>query len=318
MKIVFLDSSTLHSGELDLVPLSRHGELISYPITSPEDVNERCVGAHTIISNKVVVSADTMAACPELKQIISCATGVNQIDIEAAKSLGITVQNVAGYSTHAVAQHVWSMILNLAAKTHLLDRESVEWPDYPIFTTLKHPIFEVSGKTLGIVGLGEIGEAVAEIGKCFGMEIIALSRTGNEEITTSGVKRLPKESFYAAADIISLHCPLAPETEGMISAETLAMMKSTAILINTARGPLINEQDLADALSDGTISAAGLDVLSTEPPAKDNPLVCYRGDNLMITPHTAWSAIEARQRLLAGLVENIDSFLAGTPSNLIV
>ncbi len=175
MTIVFLDSSTLHSGELDLSPLSQHGELVTYPTTSPEETAMRCAGAHTIISNKVVISEETMAASPELKQIISCATGVNQIDTEAAKSRGITVQNVAGYSTHAVAQHVWSMILSLASKTHLLDRESFKWPDYPIFTTLKYLIFEVRGKTLGIAGLGDIGQAVADIGKCFGMEIISWS-----------------------------------------------------------------------------------------------------------------------------------------------
>lgn len=317
LKIVFLDESTLHSGELDLGGLEKFGELICYKSTSSDEVLERCRDAHTIISNKVVLSADVIGASAKLKQIISCATGVNQIDIEAAKAHGVVVQNVAGYSTDSVAQHVWAMILNLATKVNLLGKESEGWPDFPLFTTLKYPVFEVKGKTLGIVGLGEIGQRVAEIGRVFGMKVQALSRSGKVEMSGCGVMRLTREKFYASSDIVSLHCPLTPENEGMISAETLGMMKHGSILINTARGPLINEKDLADALSSGVIGAAGLDVLSCEPPERRNPLITYEGENLLITPHTAWSSIQARRILLKGLVNNLESFREGDPVNRI-
>ncbi|MGJ8654871.1 MAG: D-2-hydroxyacid dehydrogenase [Akkermansiaceae bacterium] len=316
-KIVFLDMNTLHSGELDLSVLEEFGELVSYPTTSADEVLERCKGARTIISNKVVLSADVIANCGELKQIISCATGVNQIDLEGAKKHGVVVQNVAGYSTDSVAQHVWAMILTLTTKVNLLGAESANWPDFPMFTTLKYPIFEVKGKTLGVVGLGEIGKQVAAIGRSFGMEVQALSRTGKEVVTDCGVRKLPAGEFYASSDIVSLHCPLTTENAGMISSETLELMKPCSILINTARGPLINEQDLADALGAGVIAAAGLDVLSSEPPERNNPLITYQGENLLITPHTAWSSIEARRVLLSGLAENLESYNAGIPSNLI-
>ncbi len=315
--IVFLDTSTLHSGEFDLSVLAQFGELICYPTTTPDEVIDRCREAHTIISNKVILNADTISQCGELKQIISCATGVNQIDLDAAKEHDVVVQNVAGYSTDSVAQHVWTMILNLATKINLLANDAVSWPDYPIFTTLKYPIYEVKGKTLGIVGLGEIGRRVSDIGASFGMKVQALGRGGNEGISECGIKRLPSETFFSSSDIVSLHCPLTPQTENMISSEILASMKPSSILINTARGPLIDEQALADALETGQITAAGLDVLSTEPPAAVNPLIRYRGDNLLITPHTAWSSIEARRVLLDGLVRNLETFLAGNPANLV-
>lgn len=321
MKIVFLDESTLHSGEMDLSGLAEFGELTCYPVTGAAEVLERCLGAHTLISNKVVLDEATIAQCSErgLKQIISCATGVNQIDVVAAKKYGVTVQNVAGYSTEAVAQHVFAMILNLATKVHLFDKDARNWPEYPIFTSLEYPIFELKGKVLGIVGLGEIGRAVARVGMAFGMQVQALARGENQagQVSETGVERVTEEDFYATSDVISLHCPLTETTQGMIDRAKLKSMKSRIVLINTARGPLIVEEDLAQALRSGEIAAAGLDVLSTEPPAADNPLINYKGDNLMLTPHTAWSAQEARVRLYNGLLENLESYRSGSPKNLI-
>lgn len=316
-QIVFLDTSTLHNGELDFGELEKLGDLTCYKETSPNEVIGRCKGAHTVISNKVILNHELMKACVSLKQIISCATGVNQIDLDGAKECGITVQNVAGYSTDSVAQHVWSLILNLSTNTHQLYEESKAWSEFSIFTTLKYPIFEVQGKTLGIVGLGEIGKKVVMIARAFGMNVQALSRGGKEEISSCGVNKLPAGLFYSSSDIVSLHCPLTEDNEKMISSEVLGLMKKTAMLINTARGPLIDESALVKALEDGEIFAAGLDVLSTEPPEKENPLVCYQGKNLLITPHTAWSSIEARRVLLQGIVRNIETYFGGSPANQI-
>jgi len=316
MKIVFLDVSTLHSGELAVERLGEFGELVCYETTSAEEVTERCAGAHTVITNKVIISAEMMEGCPELKQIISCATGVNQIDVVAARMRGITVQNVAGYSTASVAQHVWGLILNLSSSIHLYDRESRNWPSYPTFSSLKFPVTELDGKVLGIIGYGEIGRRVADIGRGFGMRIQALQRKGRDA-ADDGIVRMAEDGFYSSSDVVSIHCPLTAENQGMIGEEVLKKMKPSALLINTARGPLVDEVALVEALRCGEIAAAGLDVLSSEPPEADNPLIQYRGQNLIITPHTAWSAREARQRLLDGLIENLRSFLDGSPANLV-
>ncbi len=321
MKIVFLDESLLHRGEMDLSGLEKFGDLTCYSVTSAEEVLERSLGAHTLITSNLVVSKKTISECSKqgLKQIISCATGVNQIDVEAAKKHGVTVQNVAGYSTESVAQHVFAMILSLATKVHLFDGDARNWANYPIFTSFEYPVFELNGKVLGIIGLGEIGGAVARIGAAFGMKVQALTRDMSQvgEVSECGVARVANEAFFKNSDVITLHCPLTDGTKGMINSEKLKLMKSNAMLINTARGSLIMEADLALALGSKEIGAAGLDVLSTEPPAADNPLVNYHGDNLMLTPHTAWSALEARGRLLGGLINNLESFQAGAPKNLV-
>lgn len=320
MKIVLLDESTLHNGEMDLSGLENFGDLVCYAESDESNVLERCMGAHTLITNKVVLNEATISECAGagLKQIISSATGVNQIDVEAAKTHGVTVQNVAGYSTESVAQHVFAMLLNLVTKVHLFDRDARNWPEYKIFTSLEYSIFELHGKTLGIVGLGEIGHAVARVAQGFGMRVQALTSSDKKSGNDGGIPRIEEKEFYQSSDVISLHCPLTESTAGMIDAEKLSWMKSSAILINTARGQLIVEQDLADALSSGEIAAAAVDVLSSEPPSSDNPLINYDRDNLMITPHTAWSAQEARARLLDGLIRNVQTYLDGNPENVIV
>ncbi|MFC5049392.1 D-2-hydroxyacid dehydrogenase [Rubritalea spongiae] len=318
MNIVFLDASTLHSGELDLSVLEQFGTLTCYPASSESEIPERIKSADIVITNKALMTAANIAAAPHLKLIVSCATGVNQIDLHAAKSTGVTVSNVAGYSTPSVAQHVFTYILNFATQIPQFNAESRDWPNFPIFTSLAHPCFDLEGKTLGIIGMGAIGEAVAKLAIAFGMRILVLERQGSPNSTLPELPRLSAEAFYSNCDFVSLHCPLTPDTEKCINTSVLGKMKSSAYLINTGRGPLIDEAALAQALSEGTIAGAAIDVLSSEPPATDNPLITCDHPQLVITPHTAWSTIEARKRLLAGVVNNIETFLEGAPANKIV
>jgi glycerate dehydrogenase len=318
MNIVFLDASTLHSGELDLSPIESLGQLTCYPVSSESEVKERIQEADVVITNKALMTAENIASAPQLKLIVSCATGVNQIDLEAAREHQLTVSNVAGYSTPSVAQHVFTYILNFATQIPQFNSESRDWPNFPTFTSLAHPCFDIEGKTLGIVGMGTIGEAVAKIGLAFGMNVQVLGRENSSNSRMPDLPRKGYADFYSTSDFISLHCPLTPETQHCINAETLSIMKANAFLINTGRGPLINEQALADALDKKLIAGAALDVLSTEPPAPDNPLITCQHPQLVITPHTAWSTIEARKRLLEGVTQNIASFIAGKPSNKII
>ncbi|MEO1856672.1 MAG: D-2-hydroxyacid dehydrogenase [Rubritalea sp.] len=315
MQIVFLDASTLHSGDLDLSVLESLGTLTCHSVSSESEIPKRIAKADIVITNKALMTAKNIAAAPKLKLIVSCATGVNQIDLNAARAAHIIVSNVAGYSTPSVAQHVFTFILNFATQIPQFNKESRAWPQFPIFTSLAHPCFDVAGKTLGIIGLGEIGSATAKLALAFGMNVQVLARLDSKAILMPELRRIPAGEFYSSSDFISLHCPLTPSTQGLINKQTLGQMKSTAYLINTGRGPLINEADLAEALNAGTIAGAGLDVLSSEPPASDNPLILSNHPQLMITPHTAWSTLEARQRLLAGVAENIDSFIDGSPTN---
>lgn len=318
MNIVFLDASTLHSGELDLNVLEKHGTLTCYPSSKEDEIPERIAGADIVITNKALMTATNIASAPNLKLIVSCATGVNQIDLDSAKSKNIVVSNVAGYSTPSVAQHVFTFILNFATQIPKFDADSRNWPNYPIFTSLAHPCIDLEDKVLGIVGMGAIGEAVAKLGLAFGMKVHVLERTGSSNSRIPELPRVNSSTFYSTSDFITLHCPLTHDTEKCINAETLSVMKPSAFLVNTGRGPLIDEQALADALNNNAIAGAGLDVLSSEPPAADNPLITCQHPQLQISPHTAWSTLEARQRLLAGVANNIDSFVEGNPSNRIV
>jgi len=318
MQIVFLDASTLHSGELDLSVLEHHGSLTTYPASSESEISERIAKADIVITNKALMTTENIAAAPQLKLIVSCATGVNQIDLDAASAGNIVVSNVAGYSTPSVAQHVFTFILNFATQIPQFNQDSRAWPQFPIFTSLAHPCFDLAGKTLGIIGLGEIGEATAKLAQAFGMQVQVLARDGSKAKRMPELCRASAEDFYSSSDFVSLHCPLTPSTQGCINKLTLSQMKPTTYLINTGRGPLINEADLAEALYAGTIAGAALDVLSSEPPAADNPLILCEHPQLMITPHTAWSTLEARQRLLAGVAENIESFIAGAPTNRVI
>ena len=315
--IVFLDASTLAPSDLDLSALRELGELTEYDATSPSDTISRCKGAEVAITNKVVLDGDIFTACPDLKLVLVAATGVNCIDLEAARAHGVTVCNVAGYSTDSVVQHTFALLLNLATNVHRYAAEAGEWPTSPIFTRLDHPAFEVAGKTLGIAGLGTIGQAVARTAQSLGMKVQALARTEGQA-ATAGVSRVARDVFFATSDVVSLHCPLTPESEHMINSETLSLMKPTALLLNTGRGPLVDEGALASALRDGTIAGAGLDVLAKEPPTGDNPLLAedlLATGRLLITPHTAWISREARQRLVDGLVTNLRAYQDGNPVN---
>lgn len=312
MKIVFLDSATTTRDDIDFGPLEAIGDLVLHDHTTPDNIAERCADADILLSNKVVIDAATMDACANLKMIQVCATGTNNVDLDAAKARNITVCNVSGYSTPAVVQHSFALILNLYTQVHRFAAEADRWPESPFFTRLDYPVIELAGKTLGIAGLGTIGSAVADVGAAFGMKVIGLAREG-ASATSNDRPRLAADDFFASADIVSLHCPLTAQTENMINADSLAKMQDHALLINTGRGPLIDEAALLDALRNGTLGGAGLDVLSTEPPAADHPLIKAAADlpNLLITPHTAWSSVEARRRLMDGVATNIRAFLAG-------
>lgn len=317
MNLVFLDASTITRQDLDLSPLGDFGPLTLHDLTSPDQVAERLAGATVAITNKVPITDASLAANPSLKLVVSAATGVNQIDLEACKARGVTVCNVAGYSTDAVAQHCFALLLNLVTS---VDRYaaacSKDWPASPFFSRLDHPVTELAGKTLGIVGLGTIGRAVAKIAEAFGMKVVAFSR--EQSSPDADIPRLGGREFFKACDVISLHCPLTPQTRHFVNAETLSLMKPNALLINTGRGPLIDEPALAEALRNRRIGGAGLDVLSVEPPPADHVLLAHDLPNLLITPHTAWSSHEARQRLLDGIIADIRGFLDGRLVNHIV
>ena len=308
-KIVFLDALTL--GGVSLAPIEELGELKTYEMTDEAQVVERLQGADVVITNKVKITSEVIEKCVGLKLICVAATGTNCVDLAAAENVGVPVKNVAGYSTASVCQHTIGMLINLANNMHRFAGEPEKWAESPMFTRLDFPMLDLAGKTLGIAGLGEIGRAVAVAASALGMDVIALAR----EISQAGevvlldndvkVKRVSEREFYSTSDAITLHCPLTPETEGMIHAGTLAEMKPSAFLINTGRGDLIVEQDLADALRNRAIAGAGLDVLTAEPPAKDHVLLDKTVPNLMITPHTAWASIESREKLVLGVAKNI-------------
>lgn len=313
--LVFLDRSTLDAGDIDLAPLEALGKLVCHDITLPADRAARVAEASILLTNKVVIDGPVMDAAPKLKLIQVVATGTNNVDLEAARHRGIAVANVSGYSTASVAQHVMTLLLNLATNVHRLAAEAPLWAQSPHFTRLDYPIGELAGRTLGIVGLGAIGTAVAGLAEAFGMEIVVLAREGSraEGKDPEPWPRLPLGEFLAKADAITLHCPLTEATRHFINAETLARMKAGAFLINTGRGPLVDEAALADALRAGRLGGAGLDVLSVEPPPADHPLLAADLPNLIVTPHTAWASRESRLRLLDGVVANLRAHLAGTP-----
>lgn len=317
-RIVFLDSSTLDRGDLDLDPLLSLGDLKTHPTTAPEQVAERIAGADIVLTNKVVLDAEALAGADKLALVVATATGVNNIDLDAAKANSIVVCNVAGYSTASVAQHTITLLLSLATNTHLYAAETQLWPESPIFTRLAHPVTELDGKQLGIAGAGSIGCRVAEIATALGMEVQFLARPGSLTARHPEWPRLDAESFYSSSDVISLHCPLTEETRHMISASTLRQMKTSAFLINTGRGALVDEVALGDALRSRSIAGAALDVLSVEPPPADHPLLATDIPNLLLTPHTAWLSLESRRRLLDGVAHNIRSFLIGRPDNRVV
>jgi len=312
MNIVFLDAYTLNPlNDLDISILNTLGKVTLYDRTSPEQIIDRVKDAEIILTNKCTLNAHTISQLPKLKYIGVTATGFNIIDIEAAKAQGIVVANVRGYSSASVAQLVFSLIFGFTNRVaeHARNIENT-WTSCPDFCFYHSPLIELEGKTLGIIGLGDIGKKVANIGLGFGMKVLANKR----DLTSGGmtnVQLCSQEQIFQESDFITLHCPLTTDNQEFINKNTLALMKSSAILINTSRGGLIHEQDLADALNLGVIAGAGLDVLSVEPPTNTNPLLTAK--NTIITPHIAWAGVNARIELLKGVVENIVSFQQGKP-----
>lgn len=314
MNIVILDGYTLNPGDQDWAPIRELGNVTIYDRSAKEEIVERAGNAEILLVNKVVLSAETLAQLPNVKYIGVMATGFNNIDIEAARKQGITVTNVKAYGPASVAQQTFALLLSIvnAAETHSRSVFAGDWVASPDFCYWKTPLTELSGKTMGLIGLGDIGSQVARIALAFGMKVIAYRK---HPVPVEDIEMVPLERIFRESDVISLHCPLTEETREIIRKESLAVMKPNAIILNTGRGPLINEADLAEALHSGVIAGAGLDVLSVEPPRPDNPLL--KAPRCVITPHVAWATLEARRRLLQMVADNLSSFRKGEPSNVV-
>ena len=317
MKAVFLDFGTYYPEGLNAEPLKNAvDDFTFFDTTDPQDTLARIKGAEIVLTNKVVISREIIAACPNLKIIIAGATGYNHIDVKAAQEHNITVCNVRGYSTPSVTQHVFALILALRTRIHEYDRDvkAGKWQQARDFCFLDYPIHELSGQTLGIIGYGDLGRSVESIANAFDMDVLIADHKGLTDIREG---RAPFDDVITKSDIITLHCPLTAETKDLITAKELKMMKPSALVINTARGGIVNESDLAQALKDKTIAGAGVDVLSKEPPNEGNPLLDPEIPNLIVTPHTAWASRQACQRLFDQLVEVIESYKKGTPINVV-
>ena len=314
MKIVVLDGYTLNPGDLSWDDLERLGEVVVYDRTASDDILARAVDADIILTNKTPLSAETLRQCHNLRYVGVLATGYNVVDIKAASELGITVTNIPSYGTDVVAQFAISLLLEICSHIGHHD-ESVhdgKWESNPDWCFWDYPLIELAGKTMGIIGYGRIGRATGRIAKAIGMNVIAYDSHRLDEYSSDYVDL---DTLLSSSDVIALHCPLFPETEGIISAKTICKMKDGVIIINNSRGPLIVEKDLADALNSGKVYAAGLDVVSTEPIHGDNPLLSAK--NCIITPHISWAAKESRCRLLHIAIDNIKAFLAGRPMNVV-
>ena len=318
MKLVILDGYAENPGDLSWDGLSKLvDEYTVYDITAPEDIIKRSLDADILVTNKTPVTMQTIEKLPKLKFIAVLATGFNVVDCKAARERGIPVSNIPAYSTDSVAQLVFGFMLEFSNRV-ALHSESVkngDWEKSEHFCYLKAPISLLSGKTLGIVGFGRIGFAVAEIANAFKMRVLAFSPHTNTYNGFGTVEFCSLEKLVAESDFISLHCPLTESTSGMVNKAFLEKMKRSAYLINTSRGGVVNEQDLAAALENGTIAGAGLDVLSAEPPKGGNVLIGAK--NCLITPHIAWASLEARTKLLNIFLENVESFVKGTPVNVV-
>jgi glycerate dehydrogenase len=316
MSIVVLDGYTTNPGDLSWEPLSALAPCTVWDRTAPADVITRLADAEIVLTNKTPLAGETLAALPKLKLISVLATGVNVVDVAAAKAQGIAVCNVPAYSTPGVAQAVFALLLELTNRTghHSDTVHAGRWSAGPDFSYWDGTLVELAGLTLGIVGYGAIGAAVAAVGRAFGMRILGNRRTAEGPIPEGG-DFVDLDRLFQESDVVTLHCPLTPQTEGLVNAARLAQMKPTAYLINTARGPLVQESHLCDALQAGCLAGAGLDVLSVEPPAPDHPLL--QAPNCVITPHIAWATRAARQRLIQQSAVNVAAFLAGAPVNVV-
>ena len=316
MKIVNLDGYTANPGDLSWEPFKKYGEFIVYERTQPEQILERAKDADCLIINKSIITSEMLDKLPKLKYVGLQSTGYNVIDCKAARERGITVSNIPAYSTNAVAQLVFALILQITNKVSLHSDavHSGEWCTCPDFCFWKSPLTELDGKTIGIIGFGSIGQRVKNIASAFGMRVLVFTAHPKPD-TFSDVEFVDFDTLLKESDIVTCHCPLTPKTEKMINAEALSKMKKSAILINTSRGPVVDDKALAEALNSQQIQAAGLDVLTVEPPSKDNPLLS--AENCIITPHIAWAATETRARLMGILEDNLRAFLKGRPQNVV-
>lgn len=313
-KAVFLDTRTLDLGDLDMEPLkSTPFRWQLHPHTAATEVGDRIREASVVVSNKAPLSREDMQRSPGLKLICVAATGTNNVDLQAADELGIAVTNVTGYGTTTVAQHTFGLILALS--TRLLEYQAAvrrgDWSRSELFCLMDYPIREIAGKTLGIVGYGTLGRGVARIAKAFDMEVLLAQRPGGD----ARPGRVPLKELLPRVDMLSLHCPLTEHTRNLIGRNELGLMRPDALLINTARGGIVDEAALADTLKQGQLGGAGVDVLTQEPPPKDHPLLQPDIPNLIVTPHNAWASKEARQRLLEGVAANVRDYLAGGSKN---
>ncbi|RRB03928.1 D-2-hydroxyacid dehydrogenase [Larkinella rosea] len=316
MNLVYADAYTLNPGDLDWSPITSLGSVTLYDRTAPDQLIERLKDADMVLVNKVKINRQTLEQLPKLRYIGVTATGYDIIDVKAAREQDIVVTNVKGYGSASVAQLTISLLLELT--NHVgLHADSVragDWARNPDFCYWKTPLVELAGKTLGVVGYGDIGKSVAAIGLALGMTIL-VNRRHTDEQPPEGIRYVDQATLFAESDVISLHCPVTDENRAFVNRSLLNQMKPTAFLINTSRGALINEPDLADALNEGRIAGAGLDVLTVEPPLPDHSLFSAR--NCLITPHLAWATLESRQRLLHETAENIRAFFSGKPRNVV-
>lgn len=314
LRIVYLDCHTVNPGDLSWEPLRALGDCILHDRTAADQVIERAAGAQIVLTNKVALDGPTIRALPDLRYLGVTATGYNIVDVSAARERNVVVANVPAYGTASVAQMTFALLLELTQHVghHARTVREGRWSASPDFCYWDRPLIELAGLTMGIVGLGQIGREVAKLAAAFGMNVIAASRTPIGEPPT-GVRIVGVDELFRASDVVSLHCPLTPLTQGLVGARRLGTMKASALLLNTSRGGLIVEQDLADALNGGRIAGAAVDVLSIEPPAPTNPLLSAR--NCYVTPHIAWATRAARARLLNASVENVRAFLSRSPCN---
>ncbi len=317
MKIVVLDGYALNPGDLSWDGMKKIGELVVYDRTPPDEILQRAAGAEVLFTNKTPVRENIIKQLPDLKFIGVLATGYNIVDISAATVEGIIVSNIPAYGTYSVAQLTFALLLELC---HHIQRHSDSvhegnWASAKDWCYWDYPQVELAGKTMGIIGYGNIGQKVGNMASAFGMNILAAGRSKTGQPSTSDFQWAGIGDVLAQSDVVSIHCPLTPETKGLINKKTLRSMKTSAFLLNTSRGPIIIDEDLAHALNHGVIAGAGIDVLSAEPPQKDNPL--FKAKNCIITPHIAWATKEARARLMQMAVDNLKAFVLGAPVNVI-
>lgn len=317
MKIVVLDGYALNPGDLSWNGLKEMGDVVVHDRTSPDQIVERSRGADVLFTNKTPVREAVIRQLPDLKLIGVLATGYNIIDVVAAKERGVIVSNIPDYGSYSVAQLTMALLLELChhVQRHSDSVHKGKWASSKDWCFWDYPLVELAGKTMGIIGFGSIGQKVGDMATAFGMNLLGTARTQSDQSHRKNFRWADVGELLVESDVVSIHCPLTPDTEGLINAQSLRTMKKHAFLINTSRGPIIVDDDLADALNDGVIAGAGIDVLSTEPPPEDNPL--FRAKNCIITPHIAWATREARARLMDMAVNNLKAFVKGSPVNVV-